>query len=168
MSTYKKDELGQESDEFYESLNKMIQEMCKYAPHPISALANVCSLVNDQLPRLNWAGFYLNDGKKLILGPFQGKPACTEISMGSGVCGTAAHEKKVITVDDVAVFPGHIACDSESQSELVAPLLASDGEVVGVLDLDSPEKGRFDEVSKKGFEKIAFTISRYLDGKSVL
>jgi GAF domain-containing protein len=107
------------------------------------------------LERINWCGFYLFDGEKLVLGPFGGKPACTVIPMGNGVCGTAAAERRIIRVPDVDMFPGHIACDAASQSEIVLPLILSDGRLFGVLDLDAPIKNRFSEEDEVELRKIA-------------
>lgn len=116
--------------------------------------ANLASLVFHTLPELNWAGFYWLKGRELVLGPFQGKPACVRIAMGRGVCGTAARERHTILVPDVNAFPGHIACDSASASEIVVPLV-KDGRLVGVIDLDSPRPARFQEVDARGLEELA-------------
>ena len=116
--------------------------------------ANLASLLYHTLPDLNWAGFYRMKGGELVLGPFQGKPACVRIAPGRGVCGTAALERKTIVVPDVHAFPGHIACDSASNSEIVVPLLRG-GEVVGVMDLDSPLTGRFTREDAAGLEPLA-------------
>jgi L-methionine (R)-S-oxide reductase len=116
--------------------------------------ANLASLLFHTLPDLNWAGFYWMKGGELVLGPFQGKPACVRIALGRGVCGTAARERQTIVVPDVHAFPGHIACDSASNSEIVVPLLRG-GEVVGVMDLDSPVTGRFTQEDAAGLEPIA-------------
>jgi GAF domain-containing protein len=115
--------------------------------------ANMASLLFHSLPDLNWAGFYLMKDGELVLGPFQGKPACIRIAVGRGVCGTAVARKATVLVEDVESFPGHIACDAASQSELVVPLLR-DGQVLGVLDLDSPRKARFDAVDQAGCERL--------------
>jgi len=115
--------------------------------------ANVSSLVYHSLPGLNWAGFYIHKGGELVLGPFQGKPACTRIPLGKGVCGASAKGRKPIVVQDVHEFPGHIACDGASRSEIVVPLIR-DGRLLGVLDLDSPELGRFDAEDQAGLEKL--------------
>ena len=115
--------------------------------------ANLASLVFHAIPDLNWAGFYWMKGGELVLGAFQGKPACVRIAVGKGVCGTAARDGKTIIVDDVHQFPGHIACDSASASEIVLPLHVS-GQVVGVLDLDSPKPWRFDDVDAIGLEAL--------------
>lgn len=115
--------------------------------------ANLASLIFHSLPDLNWAGFYVMRGGELVLGPFQGKPACVRIALGRGVCGTAARERRTIVVPDVHAFPGHIACDSASSSEIVVPVVAG-GRVIGVLDLDSPLRGRFDEEDARGLEAL--------------
>ena len=115
--------------------------------------ANLASLVYHTLPDLNWAGFYWLKGDELVLGPFQGKPACVRIALGRGVCGTAAREARAIVVADVHAFPGHIACDSASNSEVVVPVM-KDGRVLGVLDLDSPARGRFDAEDARALERL--------------
>lgn len=115
--------------------------------------ANLSSLVFHTLPDLNWAGFYWLKQGELVLGPFQGKPACVRIALGKGVCGTAARERRSIVVPDVDAFPGHIACDSASASEVVIPVAAG-GRVIGVLDLDSPVRGRFDEADARALEAL--------------
>jgi GAF domain-containing protein len=122
--------------------------------------ANLAALVFHQLPDLNWAGFYFLQGAELVVGPFQGLPACVRIPLGRGVCGTAAAESRTIVVDDVALFPGHIPCDADSRSEIVVPLIDVAGAVIGVLDLDSPLPSRFDEDDARGLESIA---RRYLE-----
>jgi L-methionine (R)-S-oxide reductase len=126
--------------------------------------ANLASLVFHALPGLNWAGFYWMKGGELVLGPFQGKPACVRIALGRGVCGTAARDRRTLVVPDVNAFPGHIACDSASRSELVVPLVKA-GRVLGVLDLDSPLPGRFDEDDARGLEAVvaAFLAATDLD-----
>lgn len=118
----------------------------------ITNLANFSALLMAFLEEVSWAGFYLWDGKRLILGPFQGLPACTEIAWGKGVCGTAAKLRRTLVVDDVDQFPGHIACDSASRSEIVVPIVKRDGTFFGVLDLDSPVLSRFKETEKKLLE----------------
>ena len=115
--------------------------------------ANLSSLVYHALPDLNWAGFYWMKGGELVLGPFQGKPACVRIAVGRGVCGTAARDRRTIVVPDVNAFPGHIACDSASRSEVVVPIVHQ-GRVLGVLDLDSPSPRRFDEDDARGLEPL--------------
>ena len=115
--------------------------------------ANLASLVFDTLPELNWAGFYWLRGGELVLGPFQGKPACVRIALGHGVCGAAAVQRRTLVVSDVQKFPGHIACDAASRSEIVVPLLDA-GTLLGVLDIDSPQPGRFDEADARGLEAL--------------
>ena len=116
--------------------------------------ANLAALVFHTLPNLNWAGFYWLNGSELVLGPFQGKPACVRIALGKGVCGTAARDKRTVVVPDVEKFPGHIACDSASRSEIVVPVMRT-ADVIGVLDLDSPSLGRFDAEDATGLEELA-------------
>jgi len=120
----------------------------------IANAANFSALVFHALPDLNWAGFYLFDGTELVVGPFQGKPACVRIALGRGVCGTAALSRATQVVRDVHDFPGHIACDAASQSEIVVPLVAADGTLIGVWDVDSPSVARFDEQDKLGMEAL--------------
>ncbi len=119
----------------------------------LANLANTAALIFHALPKLNWAGFYLWRGGELVLGPFQGKPACVRIALGRGVCGSALAQRRSLVVPDVHAFPGHIACDATSRSELVVPLLAGE-RILGVLDLDSPVPGRFDEVDREGCERL--------------
>ena len=119
----------------------------------VANAANLSALLFHNLPYLNWAGFYFLKEEGLVLGPFQGKPACVRIAMGKGVCGTAARDKKSIVVPDVNAFPGHIACDSDSRSEVVVPLIRF-GKVIGVLDLDSPNLSRFDDEDRRGLEAL--------------
>jgi L-methionine (R)-S-oxide reductase len=128
--------------------------------------ANAAAAIYHSLPGLNWAGFYFLHGESLVLGPFQGRPACVRIKIGAGVCGTAARERRSVLVPDVEEFPGHIACDSASRSELVVPLIR-DGEIFGVLDLDSPDLARFDAEDQTGCEALAAIVVRHL-ARSVL
>jgi GAF domain-containing protein len=123
----------------------------------IANLANSAALIYHSLPELNWAGFYLLKDGELVVGPFQGKPACVRIAMGKGVCGTAAAQRTTQVVHDVHQFAGHIACDSASNSEIVVPMIRS-GELLGVLDLDSPRVGRFDEEDRKGLEALVAAL----------
>ena len=120
----------------------------------VANAANTAALIWDALPGLNWAGFYLYKSGELVLGPFQGKPACVRIAIGKGVCGTAAARRATVVVEDVHAFPGHIACDSASNSEIVVPLLKG-SELLGVLDLDSPEHARFGAIEARGLEALA-------------
>lgn len=135
----------------YGTLNAQLSALVGGVPHRTANLANAAALLYHTLDGLNWAGFYLLEGDTLVLGPFQGRPACIEIPVGRGVCGTAVAEGKTQLVPDVHQFPGHIACDSASNSEIVVPIRA-DGKIVGVLDLDSPYIGRFTEEDQAGLE----------------
>ncbi len=128
--------------------------------NPITTLANSAAFLYQNIERINWLGFYLYDGNKLYLGPFAGKPACTTIEMGNGVCGTAAEKREIIVVDDVDKFPGHIACDPNSISEIVLPLILSDGTLFGVFDIDSAELARFGEEEKEGLKTLNEIIIR--------
>ena len=138
----------------YALLNKQLASLTKDVPHPISNLANAAALLWEALPDINWAGFYLLEGDILVLGPFQGKTACIEIPVGRGVCGTVVAQKATQLVPDVHRFPGHIACDSASNSEIVIPLVKEE-RIVGVLDIDSPLHNRFSEADKLGLEMFA-------------
>ncbi len=140
--------------ERYVELAEALEGLLAGEPDPIANLANAAALVMDGLDELNWAGFYLMRGGELVLGPFQGKPACVRIPAGRGVCGTAVARRQSVLVEDVHAFPGHIACDAASRSELVVPLLR-DGDVLGVIDLDSPDPARFDADDQAGVERIA-------------
>ncbi|MBE6641060.1 MAG: GAF domain-containing protein [Ruminococcaceae bacterium] len=144
----------------YGEINRALEALIDGVPHTVANLANASALLFSSLDRLNWAGFYLAEGEKLVLGPFQGKPACIEIPFGRGVCGTAAEMRKTVVVYDVHEFPGHIACDCASNSEIVVPLIKN-GKVVGVLDIDSPEVGRFTDEDEAGLEEFARIIEKY-------
>ena len=145
----------------YEKLCAELKALTDGVPHRIANLANASALIYDRLEDLNWAGFYFMEGGRLVLGPFQGKPACIEIPVGRGVCGTAVQEGKTQIVPDVHLFPDHIACDSASNSEIVVPLRVN-GEIVGVLDIDSPWPGRFTEEDQTGLEAVAEIIAQML------
>ena len=140
--------------ELYAQLNQQLAALIGDERDFVANMANMAALIFHQLPDLNWAGFYLMRGGELVLGPFQGKPACIRIPLGRGVCGTAAATRETQLVADVHAFPGHIACDADSRSELVVPLIR-DGTVIGVLDLDSPRPGRFDADDRAGLETAA-------------
>ena len=127
----------------------------------VAAMSNLSALVMENMEELNWAGFYLRRGNGLTVGPFQGKPACIHIPMGKGVCGTAAERNETVVVPDVHAFPGHIACDGASRSEIVIPLHA-DGKVAGVLDLDSPVMDRFSQQDREGLEALVKCVEQYL------
>ena len=146
----------------YRLISKQIETLAEDEPNFIPVLSNAAALIYDNVGDLNWAGFYLMDKGSLLLGPFQGKVACIRIAVGKGVCGTAAAEDATQLVYDVHEFPGHIACDSASNSEVVVPL-HSNGRIVGVLDIDSPKVGRFSEEDKEGFEIIAKAIEKVAD-----
>lgn len=129
----------------------------------IACAANFSALLFHALPDLNWCGFYLFDGRELVVGPFQGRPACVRIPIGKGVCGTAAASRQTQRVDDVHAFPGHIACDAASRSEIVVPLVDAAGNLVGVLDLDSPQAARFDADDQAGLERLARIFMASID-----
>lgn len=140
--------------ERYVQLNQQLAALIGDERDFVANMANMAALLFHQLPDLNWAGFYLMKGGELVLGPFQGKPACIRIPLGRGVCGTAAATRETQLVPDVHAFPGHIACDADSRSEIVVPLIRN-GMIIGVLDLDSPKPGRFDEDDRAGLESAA-------------
>ena len=148
-------------DKLYPLLVSQLQAITDGVPHKIANLANTSALLWEALSDINWVGFYLLEGNTLILGPFQGKVACIEIPMGRGVCGTAAARGETVRVEDVHTFPGHIACDSASNSEIVIPLLR-DGQVVGVLDIDSPLLSRFTPDDQLGLETVARVIETFI------
>ena len=145
----------------YQTLCAKLSALMEDVLHRIANLANASALLYAELEDLNWAGFYFLEGGKLVLGPFQGKPACIEIEVGKGVCGTAVQEERTQLVPDVHLFPGHIACDSASNSEIVVPLRVK-GSVVGVLDIDSPWPGRFTTEDQAGLEAAAEIIAQML------
>lgn len=140
-----------EKQVFYEKMNAQLENMIQGVPHRIANLANASALLMLSLKDINWAGFYLMEEGRLVLGPFQGKPACIEIPVGRGVCGTAVEKDETQLVTDVQEFPGHIACDAASRSEIVVPIHRK-GTVVGVLDIDSPFISRFDEEDREGLK----------------
>ena len=144
--------------ENYELVKKQLQALLHDEENLIANLSNTSALLNQFLDRINWVGFYLLDTNgELVLGPFQGLPACVRIPIGKGVCGAAAQRKETIRVEDVHVFPGHIACDAASRSEIVIPMLKN-GELIGVLDIDSPEVGRFDELDQEKLEEFVAVL----------
>ena len=145
----------------YPALLAQAEGLIAGVPHLIANLANVSALIYTTMDELNWAGFYLTDGDKLVLGPFQGRPACIEIPWGRGVCGTAAEKDETQLVPDVHAFPGHIACDCASRSEIVVPLHAR-GKIVGVLDIDSPVENRFTEADREGLEALCSLLEKYV------
>src|SRR3984885_2347769 len=147
----------------YEQLRISLQPLMRSQTDFLANISNFAALLFSSLPNLNWAGFYLLRGSDLVLGPFQGKPACSCIAMGDGVCGTAALQRAAVVVPDVHAFPGHIVCDEASQSEMVLPVF-KDGHLVGVLDLDSPLSGRFDETDRDSIQQLLQTL---MDGTVV-
>ncbi|MGG4166230.1 GAF domain-containing protein [Rossellomorea vietnamensis] len=144
-------------------VTKQLKALLEGEPNQIANLSNASALLNQFMDRINWVGFYLveEESNQLVLGPFQGLPACVRIPLGRGVCGTAASEQKTLRIEDVHQFPGHIACDAASQSEIVIPLV-KDGKLIGVLDIDSPEKARFDEDDQKYLELFTEELLRHL------
>ena len=145
----------------YETLSKQLDALLEGETNAIANLSNASALLNQFLNNINWVGFYLMDEGELVLGPFQGLPACVRIAVGRGVCGTAVAERKTMLVDDVHAFPGHIACDAASNSEIVIPLIKND-EVIGVLDIDSPHKARFTEEDQQGLELFVQTLLKFI------
>lgn len=151
---------------FYTELSEQLISLLGKERDWTANLANFCSLLFHTLPEVNWLGFYLSKNAELVLGPFQGKPACIRIAIGKGVCGTAAQKKETIMVNNVHTFPGHIACDSASNSEIVVPLLI-ENELLGVLDIDSPVFSRFDSEDKKGLELLIQTLAQKTDFQQI-
>jgi GAF domain-containing protein len=149
-----KDGREQPKEQLYASLAADLAALTAGERDLIANLANAAALLYHSLPDVNWAGFYLLRDGELVVGPFQGKPACVRIALGRGVCGTAAERRATVIVDDVHAFPGHIACDAASSSEIVVPLL-KDGALLGVLDVDSPSRQRFDAADREGLERMA-------------
>ena len=147
----------------YQALTEQAESLVAGVPHLIANLSNLSALIYDALDDLNWAGFYLLEGETLVLGPFQGKPACIEIPIARGVCGAAVRADRPQLVPDVHAFAGHIACDSASRSELVIPM-HRDGAVVAVLDLDSPSLARFTEADKDGLTRLVTAVEPHLFG----
>lgn len=145
----------------YRDLASALEGLVAGEPDATANMANAAAVIWETLPDLNWAGFYRNIGRELVLGPFQGRPACIRIKFGEGVCGVAAEKLEVQRVDDVGLFPGHIACDSASASELVVPIMR-DGSLIAVLDLDSPRRARFTEEDEAGCRKLADILARAL------
>ncbi|CAM3966711.1 GAF domain-containing protein [Mesobacillus thioparans] len=145
----------------YDLVIKQLKALIEDEKNAIANLSNASALLNQFLDRINWVGFYLMEDGELVLGPFQGLPACVRIKLGKGVCGTAASKKETVRVEDVHAFPGHIACDAASQSEIVVPILKN-GNVIGVLDIDSPEKNRFDELDQQKLEEFVEVLAQYI------
>ena len=151
-----------EKPELYRELALQMEDLLAGERDPVANAANAASLAYHVLPDVNWVGFYFLRGGELVLGPFHGKPACVRIPIGKGVCGTAVAQRNTIRVDDVLAFPGHIACDTASRSELVVPLIAG-GKIAGVLDVDSPTPSRFDAEDQRGLERLAAIYSAATD-----
>ena len=147
----------------YDLLCKQLSALLEGETNATANLANASALLNQFLDRVNWVGFYTfeEESNQLVLGPFQGLPACVRIPLGKGVCGTSAQNQETLVVKDVHQFPGHIACDAASQSEIVVPLVKN-GKLLGVLDIDSPEKERFDEVDRENLEKFSNILLQYI------
>jgi L-methionine (R)-S-oxide reductase len=145
----------------YRDLASAVEGLVAGEPDAVANMANAAAVIWETLPDVNWVGFYRNVGGELVLGPFQGRPACIRIKFGEGVCGTAAQSRQVQRIEDVHAFPGHIACDSASNSEIVVPLLR-DGELLGVLDIDSPKAARFTEEDEAGCVRLGEILSRVL------
>lgn len=154
MTAFHADRAEGSKPEIYDELLRQAAGLFEGERDVVANAANLSALIAFHLPALNWSGVYFLKGDELVLGPFQGKPACVRIKVGKGVCGAAVARKASVRVDDVNAFPGHIACDSASNSELVVPLLKN-GAVLGVIDLDSPNTGRFDEADQRGVEALA-------------
>jgi GAF domain-containing protein len=148
--------------ELYRELAAQISALIQDETDPIANMANCAALLFHSLPRLNWVGFYLLKGCELVVGPFQGRPACVRIALGRGVVGTAAEKRTTIRVADVDQFPGHIACDAASKSEIVVPLVSGDSHLLGVLDVDSPELDRFDAEDEEGLRAIGKIVAAKL------
>lgn len=148
-------------EELYPMLISQLSALVEGIPHPMANLANASALLKEALEDVNWAGFYLIQGEKLVLGPFQGRPACIEIPVGKGVCGSAVAQNRPLLVEDVHRFAGHIACDSTSRSEIVLPFYKN-GAIAGVLDIDSPIPARFDEEDLAGLEHFVRVLERAL------
>jgi L-methionine (R)-S-oxide reductase len=151
----------QDKPALYRELVAAADSLTAAESDPVANMANIAALLWDSLPELNWAGFYRNIDEELVLGPFQGRPACIRIPFGKGVCGTAAATLQPQRIDDVNAFPGHIACDSASASELVVPIIR-EGRLIGVIDLDSPRLARFDEEDLAGCLELARTLAARL------
>jgi L-methionine (R)-S-oxide reductase len=145
----------------YSDLASALEGLVAGEPDPIANMANAAALIFETLPDVNWVGFYRNVDDELILGPFQGRPACIRMTFDQGVCGAAAKTRQVQRIEDVHLFPGHIACDSASNSEIVVPIIR-DGELLGVLDIDSPKKARFTEEDEAGIVKVADILAKVL------
>lgn len=154
----------QEKYAFYQVLCEQIAIYTADAPTSLAALANAAAVLDAALDKINWVGFYLVSGEQLVLGPFQGQPAVMTIPFGQGVCGAAWQNRRTEVVQDVHCFIGHIACDCSSKSEIVVPVLDSEGRVLGVIDIDSPETGRFDDADAEGLQQVAELLAPFMSG----
>jgi L-methionine (R)-S-oxide reductase len=150
------------NEQTYAELASQLRGLVTDEPDPVANMANCAALLFNSLPRLNWAGFYLLKGGELVLGPFQGKSACIRIPLGRGACGKAAANRTVLRISDVNAFDDHIACDTASRSEIVIPMVGKDSQLIGVLDLDSPELNRFDDSDEAGLREIAAIMAAKL------
>lgn len=151
----------------YQAMHRLLEGLIRDETDALANLSNSAALLYHGMETLNWAGFYLFKENQLILGPFQGKPACIRIALGKGVCSTAAQWRESIVVDDVHLFPGHIACDEASASEIVVPIVR-DGRLIGVLDADSPVKARFDEDDRRGLEGFVNILNAHIRFEQLL
>ena len=149
------------TEQQYNMLGKQLDALLSGESNVMANLSNASALLNQFFDRINWVGFYMMDGGELVLGPFQGLPACVRIPVGRGVCGTTVAKKETMVVPDVHAFPGHIACDAASQSEIVVPMIKN-GDVIGVLDIDSPEKDRFHEEDRQGLEHFVSILMKHI------
>lgn len=168
MKVYRAEKFAHDDlHEFYRSVNRELLHLIEYEDEWLPALSNAAALLGHQLRDINWVGFYLLKKGLLVLGPFQGKPACGSIAVGHGVCGTAAFRRETVVVPDVHRFPGHIACDGASQSEIVIPLI-KEGHLYGVLDIDSPSKERFTEADQLSLEEFVSLLMKHLPWEKVV
>jgi len=158
---FKVENYGGAREDNYTLVIQQLKALLEGETNRIANLANASALLGQFLKDINWVGFYLLEQKELVLGPFQGLPACVRIPLGKGVCGTSAQKRETVRVEDVHQFPGHIACDAASQSEIVIPLI-KDGELLGVLDIDSPSLSRFDALDQQYLEKFVEELVKYL------
>ncbi len=163
---YISEKTSENKEKMYDLLLRKLKVITDGVDCTLSNLSNISALIFDILPDINWAGFYLKKNDELLLGPFGGKPACVKIEIGKGVCGTAVAENKTMLIDNVHKFPGHIACDGASNSEIVIPIRQK-GKIVGVLDIDSPNLNRFDETDREGLEKAVEIIEKICDFNNV-
>ncbi|MFZ5776793.1 MAG: GAF domain-containing protein [Bacillota bacterium] len=159
---YRAKKLDRREPKFYEAVNYLLDRLIGDEDNALANLCNAAALLGHQLDEVTWVGFYLRRGDELVLGPFQGKPACVHIPIGQGVCGVAAARRETVLVADVHQFPGHIACDAASRSEIVVPILVA-GELVAVLDIDAPVLSRFDETDRAGLEEFCRRLAVGID-----